>query len=524
MHSDELSTVPPRAGEVVSSSATRQQYGRRAAILLVILTVVGLALRVWRLGEWSFEGDEIFTLRDSLHPRFTNPRPLIYFLNHYLVGPVVPLDELGLRILPALFGVLAIPALYFMARRLVGTRAALFAALLLTFNAYQVHQSQYARYWSLVFLFSAIYPYALYVGVRDRNRSWGVLGLVTAVLAMLGHPTAVLLIGGLTLFLASYLRRAHLRGLWNQKSVRWAALTVLILLVVIGSRYLLVLYGWIFERPLRAVGGADHLLHSPRGLFVKQAAIMLSYMDAMSLPVMLIGGVGIYLLWQGRDRSVALLLTCLFIFPVVSLLLLSLRTAVSTTYMISTMPIIFIAGGVFLDRLAHVGRELRPPWLIAAVVTAIVLMAGAPTLVSQYRDGRRNDFRRAAGWLDQHLGPRDVVLSDQVLTLSHYLQTTKPQRLVADSARLTQAVRMLHDSGGTGTLWVVKPEAAQGGHRTNSGLGGLNAWIYQNCQLRNSIGIARLDFRQNELEIYHCSVSPSGVTPPATVSAPGGGR
>ncbi len=501
-----------------------QQYGRSAAILLVIVTVVGLALRVWRLGEWSFEGDEIFTLRDSLHPRFSNPRPLLYFLNHYLVSPMVPLDELGLRILPALFGVLAIPALFFMTRRLVGTRAALFATLLLTFNAYQVYQSQYARYWSLVFLFSAIYPYALYVGIRDRNRSWGVLGLVTAVLAMLGHPTAVLLIGGLALFLASYLRGEDLRGLWNQKRVRWAAFIVLILLVVIGSRYLLVLQGWVFERPLRAVRGADHLLHSPRGPFVKQAAIMLSYMDAVSLPVMLIGVLGIYILWQGRDRSLALLLACLFSFPTAFILLLSFRTAVSTTYLIPTMPIFFIAGGVFLDRLAHVGRELRPPWLIAAVVTAIVLLAGAPTLVSQYRDGRRNDFRRAAGWLDQRLGPRDVVLSDQVRTLSYYLQTTKPKGLVADSAQLTQSVRMLHDSGGTGTLWVVKPDAPQGGHRTNSGLSGLNAWIYQNCQLRNSIGIARLDFRHNELEIYRCPVASSGVSVPATLPAAVGGK
>ncbi|MGH8594186.1 MAG: glycosyltransferase family 39 protein [Gammaproteobacteria bacterium] len=46
--------------------------------------------------------------------------------------PLVPLDEFVLPLLPALFGVLAVPGLYFVARRLVGARAALFGALLLT--------------------------------------------------------------------------------------------------------------------------------------------------------------------------------------------------------------------------------------------------------------------------------------------------------------------------------------------------------------------------------------------------------
>src|SRR3712207_9536724 len=64
--------------------------------------------RFWKLGDWNFEATEMFTLRDSLRPRWNNSRPLGYLLNHYLVGTVRPLDELGLRILPALFGVLAV--------------------------------------------------------------------------------------------------------------------------------------------------------------------------------------------------------------------------------------------------------------------------------------------------------------------------------------------------------------------------------------------------------------------------------
>jgi len=510
--------------KVHNDSAAGRRPDVWPAVLLASLIVLALALRVWRLGHWGFEGDEIFTLRDSLNPSLSNPRPLLYFLNHYLVRPLVPLDELGLRLLPALFGVLAIPAFYLVSRRLVGTRAALFGTLLLAVNPIHVYHSQYARYWSLVFLLSAVYPFALYLGFRERNRGWLALGLVTGVLAVLAHPTAVLLVGGLGLFLASHLRRDHLARLWRQRSVRWGTLFVVILAAVIGGRYLLVLRNWIFERP-QLQGGADHLLHSPGGPWVKQAAIMLSYMDGLTPPLMLVGVLGIYLLWQGRDRSLALLLTYLVVVPVAFILLLAFRTAVSTTYLLSTTPVFFIGAGVFLDRLAGVDWELRPRWLLSATVTAIIILAGAPTLVSQYRDGRRNDFRGVARWLNERLAPGDVVFSDQYRTLSHYLRGAEARRLVADPAPLEQSVTRLHESGGGGTLWIVKPVAAEGGHRTNPRLGSLKGWIYHNCQLSNSIGVARLDFRHNELQIYRCPAPASnGVTRPGTSPVPRGSK
>src|SRR6185312_1527604 len=93
-----------------------------------------------------------------------------YLLNHYVVHPFIPLDEFGLRFLPALFGALGIPVVYAVGRRLVGERAALFAAALLAVSPLHVYYSQFARYWSLVFLLSAVYPYALYLGLRERNR------------------------------------------------------------------------------------------------------------------------------------------------------------------------------------------------------------------------------------------------------------------------------------------------------------------------------------------------------------------
>ncbi|HWN17747.1 MAG TPA: hypothetical protein VNO19_02415, partial [Gemmatimonadales bacterium] len=69
----------------MSAEAAARPQQLSPALLLTGIIVLAALLRFWRLGAWGLEGDEIFTLRDSLAPAFDNPRPLIYFLNYYLI-------------------------------------------------------------------------------------------------------------------------------------------------------------------------------------------------------------------------------------------------------------------------------------------------------------------------------------------------------------------------------------------------------------------------------------------------------
>jgi hypothetical protein len=487
----------------VNPGSTAGRRDPTPALVLAGLIALALVLRIWRLGAWGFETTEIFTLRDSNHPQLSNPRPILYFLNYYLVRPLLPLDEFGLRLLPAVFGVLAIPAFYLVSRRLVGTRAALFGTLLLTVSGLHVYYSQFARYWSLVFLLSVVYPYALYLGLRERNRGALALGLLTGVLAVLAHPVSILLVGGLGLWMvATYARRDQMAILWGRRTVRWAALLLLVLAAAITARYLPMLRGWISMHDQHPRAG-QFLLHVPGARGVKQIAYLLSYVDSLTVPLFVAGVLGIYLLWRERDRSLALLLACLAMFPLAFLVLLSLRAPVSTYYLVPAAPVFFIGAGVFLDRLTELEVGLRPRWLLAAAVVVMIIAAGAPTLASQYRDGRRYDFRGVARWLDERLRPGDVVFSDQPQVLAHYLPTTQVQRLTADTMPLRLAVHGVHHLGHDGNLWIVAPAPAHA-FRTNPKLGSLEGWMYDNCQLRNNVGVGRLDFRQYYLQVYRC--------------------
>ena len=95
-------------------------------LLIAGITLLAALLRFYKLGEWSFWGDEIFTLGakedgfgDSLWRR-SLARDLIHVATATLGE-----TEWSARLVPALVGVITVPALYFPVRRLMGAATAL---------------------------------------------------------------------------------------------------------------------------------------------------------------------------------------------------------------------------------------------------------------------------------------------------------------------------------------------------------------------------------------------------------------
>lgn len=481
---------------------SEQKQGLSSGLVLGGLILLAFVLRFARLGEWSFDSDEIFMRRDSLNFRLTNARPLLYFIHHYAIAPILPLDEFGLRLLPATFGALAVPVLYLVARRLVGGRAPVFAALLLAVSPVHVIYSQFGRYWSLVFLLAAVYPYALYLGVRERNGRLLALGIATGLLAMLAHPSAVLLLGGPGVWLGlTYLRPRRLKELWALPAFRWGLAAAAVVAVGILLRFIPILQSWIGEHDANP-GPGQFLLRAPPRL-LKPVVYILAYVEAWTIPLILAGAIGIWLLWRDRDRVLAQYLASLFLFPLVFLCLIMFRTPVSTYYLLAAAPVFFIGAGHFLDRLWQAEWSLRPRWLVPALVLVLMLVPGTPTLVSQFLNGRRFDFKGVAEWLQPRLTPGDVVYSDQPVALDHYLPDRDVGRLRYNTEPLAESLRSVDELGRGGALWIVAPAPAHA-FRTNLRQGGLARWIYDNCQLSNTVGRSRVDFRQQYLQVYRC--------------------
>jgi len=129
--------------------------------VLLSITLVGLMLRLYKLGSQSIWGDEFLTLSKysaghdladvfgriwhaAAHP------PLYFLIVHYwyLIGK----SEFMLRFPSAVFGILCIPAAYALANTLFGKSTARITAALVAFSPIAIWYSQEARMYSLQLL------------------------------------------------------------------------------------------------------------------------------------------------------------------------------------------------------------------------------------------------------------------------------------------------------------------------------------------------------------------------------------
>ena len=153
------------------------------------ILILGAALRLYGLGGrslsydecqqfWASQGNPLISNREiTLDP------PLFASLLH--VQSLVSLGEAWLRLLPCLFGILAIPAVYRLARLASGDeRVARAAAFFLALAPYPIRYSQSLRVYSLTLLLCALLP-AAFLAFRETGRArdgWILAALLCAAL------------------------------------------------------------------------------------------------------------------------------------------------------------------------------------------------------------------------------------------------------------------------------------------------------------------------------------------------------
>ncbi|MFH1061645.1 MAG: glycosyltransferase family 39 protein [Candidatus Omnitrophota bacterium] len=130
---------------------------RKINVPLLIITMLGLLLRVFKLDAKSLWLDEAFTVAFAQKDWGT------IFFHHYSIRPLYFMivkcwaslfgyTEFNLRMLSVVFGTLSIIMLYRLGKLLFNKKIGLFCALLLALSAYHVIRSQQARWYSLAML------------------------------------------------------------------------------------------------------------------------------------------------------------------------------------------------------------------------------------------------------------------------------------------------------------------------------------------------------------------------------------
>jgi uncharacterized membrane protein len=371
-------------------------------LLLAAITLTAGLLRFYKLGEWSFWGDEVFTLSrqpDGFSPSLA--RGLIHFTTATLGT-----SEWSARLAPAMIGILSIPVLYFIIQRPFGTPVALAAAALLAVSPWHIYWSQNARFYSLLFLFYSAALLIFYIGLEEDNRWFILASLVLLGLAAQERLLALLFlpVAGAYLLMLRLLRFEKPAGNRLVNLGLFFAPGAAVSLLFAGP-YLMNLPSWI--------SGFGRINNNPFWL----SAGVVYY---VGLPVVCFALIAaVYLLLQ-RDRG-ALYLSLAAIVPFLLVMALSLFQYTANRYVF-----ISLLGWILLSSLGikELLSQLNGSGQIFAAGVLILLLASSfseDVLYFQFQNGNRDNWKAAFAFLKEHKQPGDLIVSPSPDVGRYYL-------------------------------------------------------------------------------------------------------
>ncbi|MBU1708012.1 glycosyltransferase family 39 protein [bacterium] len=408
-------------------------------LLPVLLTFLALLLRLPGLG-YSFYGDEGFSLlRDSDHfitqteDRF---RPVFFSL--LFLWRTIGFDgEIGLRLLPLIFGVLSVPLAWICGNKLGGRNVALGLSLLLVTSPFHIEFSQELRMYSLV-VFISFAQLACYLYYRESRRFLPlVLGTIVALVGMYTH-----------LFYVLYLLGFGLLAILDKRTLPYK--TYLASLVVVALLYLPNIGNVLYFQTVRQSGYAVHLASA----LPKLAAALSIGFNLFNLPDLGLGrGVGLQVVYQNwhyvllclivfgllvlgavrfmfsaEGRFALILKTSLLAFPTVLALAASFATHknfASAKYIVFLLPplLLFFVWGFS-------GLRKKPLQIGVGVLYGVLV---AIALLHYYTApetyGRRLNWSGAAEYLDNRLkteAPLVLIDGFSYRVLQYYATPTRP--------------------------------------------------------------------------------------------------
>jgi hypothetical protein len=231
---------------------------RREYIVLALITLLGAALRIYRLDTdlWideigSFQYAMSVTVGELVRT-FSSPNQ--HLLNSLLERVSVATfgeHDWSIRLPAVLFGIATVPAIYWLARTVMGGWQSLSVAFLTAVSYHHIWFSQNARGYSGYLLFCVIATTAFWHLIHSDESRWIWIYVASAVLSLASLIIAAPVIATHVMLAAFYLVRASRRGDTITPIVRR-------LLIAFGVTGLasLVLYGPTAVQILRSVGSA----------------------------------------------------------------------------------------------------------------------------------------------------------------------------------------------------------------------------------------------------------------------------
>ncbi len=378
---------------------------------MVLILLMGAALRLFHLNAVPLRGDEAFTvlhwMREPLGQTLANiatvdPQPPLAYALYRGYGLVVGSGELVVRFLPALLNLLGIPAMYGVGKRVAGRRAGLIAAALFALSPVILWHAQDARNYGVWVACSALALWlALRALERGRRIDWALFVAIQIVACYL-YYLELLFLGALTIYVLT-LARTTPRNVF-----RWfGALTL------IGFA----LAPWFLQPRLLSgggyggtAGGLDLTRYltwfAPSLLFGE--AIPNQRMAIFSGAAIATLVVGFALLWRIR-RAWVILFGVYAAVPLAALGVVSLRLNVFVPrYVLPIALVMIVLAAVIIERGFRFRNRSTP---LRVLAMALPVMLGW-SLFSYYFDYAKSpDWRALAAYLAPRTSAGDLLVN-----------------------------------------------------------------------------------------------------------------
>ncbi len=381
-------------------------------LLLAVVTFLAAVLRFYMLGEWGFWGDEYITVeRSQILFDLSLSRRSPSLIGTYLAFNQFGVSEWAARLVPAIFGVVTVPVFYWLARKLVDTKVALLACLLLSVNPWHIYWSQNARFYTALLLFYTLSLLLFYLGIEEDKPWYLVLSSLFFALALSERLMAAFLMP-VTVF---YMTAVKFGPFQTPPGWRWRNILLFFVPSILGLFSLIFLnpsvqnpergqsaFGFVNNNPLWILGGVVFYLGVP-------------------LACMALVGAFTALLRANRLRLFLAIGTAV---PFLSVMLVSLVLYSANRYVfVALTSIVLLAAIAIRELMAQNNSSLSTRVLVGGMVLVLLVAPMEDNLLYyRYQNGNRDNWKAAFEYIETHLEEGDQVVTSHKPLADYYLQ------------------------------------------------------------------------------------------------------
>jgi mannosyltransferase len=460
--------------------------------LLAAITLFAAALRFYKLGEWSFWIDEIYTIgRAQAHyssveltlrniPPHTNWVPVSLMLISSAMN-ALGTSEWSVRLVPTIIGVLTIPIIYLPTKNIFGRSVALISALLLAVSPWHIMWSQNGRFYTALLLFSFLALITLYFGIEHNRPTYLIIGLMLFYLALSERIIAGFLFLVIVAYMVIILVFPYTLP-QSQGPKRW---TILVLALPVIGGILIEAHSLLFNGYSRFFGDFDVFVGQ-----INQSPVRLlaSIVWRLGIGTVVLGIVaGLYFSLKKQRAGLFVLIGAAL--PVVTICVLSLFLFTVDRYVFATLPFWLILCALVIQQLLEKTNGLEKLWPIGLLMLLVTLSMGENWLYYADQNGGRPKWREALAYIDERSTPEDVIYATWPEVGSYYLRDN-----VRNISNFDPTKPALPDH----PVWFVLDEST--GWVTPA----TQNWLDTHAQL-NKIFIVRLPSKSMDIRIYFYS-------------------